>query len=534
MHNNPSLQRGVGVRAWRKPNRDSTLEQRERKAGFLFPVGPAGPPSPGNPAAINTAEVFEKADFESPSFQVNPDPYGSRLPDENPKFDTVYLPSGEFSPRAVGGRHHFRYHSDSDSDSFSADMLEKDSFKGHDSTEYDEEISRSCIQAFSNLIGRRIARAMIDLVGIEPHPGPRGSTAMVLVGGRSRAESRSNLISSVVVPQGKKKKNKKVKVQVQSVMSRRTGGQISSTTADYSAYRRVLSNPWDCLPIRMGGETMQPTGIATLVTRFQAVCSGGGNLSGVFYPISSGSSTIGSGWISATGSAPYTYTTAAVFPGSLSLSNIATGGRVIAAGLRVMTTASATNNQGVLTLGCLPREVIANTSTAVTVNGFPWFASTTATQGFNEFQNYLSTESYPLKCGASTVYRPQDPLDFTFREETTDGYVLGGGVVGNPLHPFFVFGVTGAAGACPLFFEFVTHIEYTVSEGTTGVVNTGMGNMAQQTLVDGAKSVFNGMLDSTFEGVSGAFERGVQNLAVRAAQAAARSSGSFFSNTNNF
>jgi hypothetical protein len=36
----------------------------------------------------------------------------------------------------------------------------------------DERFTTSCIQALGNLIGRRIARAMIDLVGIEPNPGP--------------------------------------------------------------------------------------------------------------------------------------------------------------------------------------------------------------------------------------------------------------------------------------------------------------------------------------------------------------------------
>jgi hypothetical protein len=246
---------------------------------------------------------------------------------------------------------------------------------------------------------------------------------------------------------------------------------------------------------------MQPSGLATLTSRFQVAVSSTGNLSLVFYPWAD-APVLGS----TTAQAPYSYNreTQAAFPGASSLGSIATGGRVVAAGIRVFTLSSATNDQGLITIGCLPRDTINNASDFLTNGGFPYDGTTTvATQGFNEFNNYLSTESYPLRCGASAVYRPEDPLDYTFRTLITSSGFVDVSTFGTPLLPFFVVGVTGADNSSVLFCEIIAHIEYTVNEGTTGVVNTGMGNMDSVGSFASAKSIFSGFVDSTFQGVTG-------------------------------
>jgi len=173
----------------------------------------------------------------------------------------------------------------------------------------------------------------------------------------------------------------------------------------------------------------------------------------------------------------------------------------------------------------------------VTVDGFPFAASSAGTQGFNEFFNYLQTESYPLKLGASAFYRPQDPLDYTFRDITVAG--SGPVVAGEDLLPFIVVGISGAAASSVLLFELITHIEYTVTTGTTGVVNTGRGRMSQQGLIDSATSVFGDAVDSTIQGVAGGMDlrtalvKGGITAAKSAAGLALKAAGNYFSNTNN-
>jgi len=267
------------------------------------------------------------------------------------------------------------------------------------------------------------------------------------------------------------------------------------------SYHCVLTNPFDCFPVRLGGEMMQPSGLATLNWRGQITLPSSGNASYVFYPWASGSFIT-----SSTASSPYTYgVVSGPYPGSSALAALAPNGRIVASGLRVVTTASATNNQGVVTIGCLPRSAVRNaTDVSVTLDGFPTQATTVATQGFNEFFNFLQTESYPLKDGASAFYRPEDPLDYTFRDITVQSPA--DLAFGEDLQPFIVVGVTGAAASSVLLFELVTHIEYTVTTGTTGVVNTGRGDMAQQDLIDVAKGVVGDAVDSTIAGVVGGLD----------------------------
>jgi hypothetical protein len=378
---------------------------------------------------------------------------------------------------------------------------------------------------------RRINHAF-ELVGVELNPGPK-SMALVTMGQRSLAEIKGALSESSSLAKGKKKKkSKKANLPTQAVQ-RRTGGHIRVSNPDMRAYYEVLSNPWDMVPVRLGGECMAPTGIATLVSRFTQTCSAAGNMSVVFWP-TAGNTANNPVLFSTTASSPYTYANLSIFNGSTSLAAIATGGRVVAAGIRCVSLNSSTNNQGIIHIGCLPREAY-NGSASNTVNGFPFVPSTTATQGFNEFANYLSTESYPLKCGASAVYRPQDPLDFTFRALIVDGYEADSVDVYQELEPFFVVGITGAASSSPMFFEISLHIEYTVSEGSTGVIGTGMGKLSAQGIIDTAKEAFNGLVDSTFEGVSGGLRNAATTFttlaAANLARQAAAASGAYFSST---
>jgi len=424
--------------------------------------------------------------------------------------------------RKTGGNRHFRYHPYSPvQPSYSADeQVEKTSDFS------DEEFTRNCIAALANLISRRVARAMIELVGIEPNPGP--STALVTVGRRSAAEIRSLSLRSSQAQSQMKKKKKKVRGQkqqqsMQSSVKYRSGGAMMSEKIDSAAYRRVLDNPFDALPVRLGGETMQPSGIATLTYRAQVATNSSGNLSVVYYPWANESILV-----STTQTSNYSYTDLPGFPGGASLAGIASGGRIVAAGVRVFSVQSATNDQGVITIGCLPRDTVGSVggifSSGNTTGGFPYNVTSSATQGYGEFLQYLQCESYPVRCGASSVWRPEDPIDFTFRSVIIDDKASSVSAIGVPLTPFFVVGINGAAPSANLFFEFITHIEYTVNEGTTGVVNTGMGQMTSTESFRVAKQLFGTVVDTTMAGVTGGFS----SAAKTAGKAAYRAAGAYF------
>jgi hypothetical protein len=386
-----------------------------------------------------------------------------------------------------------------------------------------EVVVRSCIAVFARTLSIRLARAMIELVGIEPNPGPKKDKG---------SKSKVSMSKAVVVYTGNQMGKKQQNVTRLQTSVRRSGGQLNVSNSDYSMYRCVLSNPFDCVPVRLGGETMQPTGLATLTWRGQIATSAAGNLSLVFYPWAA-SPLLGS----TSAASNYTYTViSGPYPGSSSLAGLAPNARVVASALRVCTTTSATNNQGIVTIGSLPRSAVGS-GTNLTIDGFPTGAATAATQGFNEFFNYLQTESYPLKDGASAFWKPEDPLDFTFR----DILVTGISNIGpqEDISPFIVVGVTGAQASSNLLVELITHLEYTVTTGTTGVVDTGYGRMSQQGLIDSVKSVFSGAIDSTISGVVGGLDlkAGLTRGGSRLLQAGARyltdAAGNYFSNSNN-
>jgi hypothetical protein len=524
MHNKPSLKRLVGLRSTlpSKQNRDTTPEQREEsrqdsKLSFEDPQK-----EPDNLTDCKTVG-------DSPVEYIYQQPDSPNIT-KSCDFDPIFLsavPGYSEQPllqRAEGDRRHFRYRISGDVPSNPSDSeLPEGDFPA-----YDQIMARSCLTALGNLIGRKVARAMIDLVGIEPEPGPKTSKSKALVVYTTMGQKHPGESSLVRVPGLKQKKKMGRKPNRQAV---RSGGAINSGGMDARHYACVLSNPFDCLPVRLGGENMQPSGIATLTWRGLISVPSNGFLSTVFYPwantplLSSGSA-----------SSPYTYAAiSGPYPGSSALASIAPNGRVIASGLRVVTTASATNNQGVLTIGCLPRSALLASGGGLTIDGFPATALATATQGFNEFFNYLQTESYPLKDGASVFWRPEDPLDFTFR----DIIILGNSNASpqEDLTPFIVVGVSGAAASSQLLFEIITHIEYTVTSGTTGVVNTGMGNMGAQQIIDTAKSVFANAIDSTIPGVAGGLHKGLtaagQKLLTSGIKGLSDYVGNKFSNSNN-
>jgi hypothetical protein len=451
-------------------------------------------------------------------------------------FDNVYLvsnepdvhvlhvepPSDDGFSLETGGTRHFRYRlPPSPQSNYSTDG-EMES----ESEEFDEKFTRSCIAALSNLLARRLSRAMIDLVGIEPNPGPRGSVTM---GMRSPAEMQSLSLRNPQVK--KKKKTKKVRNPSTALVvykapknstSARTSGGLSAVRFEGQQYWNVLNNPWDKVPVRLGGETMQPSGLATCISRWVGnTDSTHGCYSLVYYPWANNPLMESNSFDS-----PYSYNgTTYTFPQGPGIGALSTGGRIVAAGIRVTSLQSSTSDQGLITIGCLPRDSAAfDTTTHLSSGGFPWYTAAAATQGFNEFQNYLQTETFPFRCGASSVWRPEDPLDFEFRTQVTSGPNTPDITSYTPLCPFFVVGFSGTAPSAQFLVEMISHIEYTINEGTTGVVNTAMGNMSSVESCGVAKKLFGGLVNTAFQGISG----GLSGAAGGLLKAGIGAAGSYF------
>lgn len=357
--------------------------------------------------------------------------------------------------------------------------------------------------------------------GIEPNPGPGNKQRMLMVtaGRKSKAERHEDTRMVVHKPPKAKRnnqnRNKAVALFRQQVQPRirreigyrRTGGHLTSSGFDMMAYRRVLDNPFDMVPVRLGGETMVPSGLATLVTRFAWNVSTGGFGSLILYPIAG--TTIVNVMQSQTANSPYTYTSVAGsgFPGAASLAALSAEGRIVAAGMRIFSTNNSTADSGLVTVGCVPRDV-STASVSISASGFPIAPSSLATQGYNEFNAYLSTETYPLKLGATAVFRPQDPVDFIYRGLVNGVSSISALGPGAQLVPLFVVGISAAGNAAGTFVEFVTHIEYTVGTGSAGIINTGVGNMNSMDSFSVAKSLFGSIYDTTMQGVVGGISKG--------------------------
>jgi hypothetical protein len=476
--------------------------------------------------------------------------WGETLPKDSPVLkteglDNVYIISpaihdhshshedmGRVFDRAGGDRLHFRYGDPFDSRPCYSD----DEDLSGQQEEFDEKFTRSCIAALSNLIARRVSRAMIDLIGIEPNPGP------------SRAQKKKkNTTVKKASTQNRMGQKSRAETRLGSSL-RVIGGRMTSLVqanrglASMRAYQNVLCNPFDNVPVRLGGENMQPSGLATLSCR-GIIALTTGSLSAVFYPWATQPLVITS---SVSSSGPYTYTASGLlFPGGPSLAAIAAEGRVVAAGIRVTSIDNSNNNQGVITIGCLPRNQVNPNLLGTDADGLPWTATTAATQAAPQFYNYLQTESYPLRNGCSGFWKPEDPLDFTFREIPILNIT---GAASSPygldLTPCVVVGIQGANTTAQILVELISHIEYTVSAGTTGVVDTGYGDMTEQQIIDVNRGTFMGKINSVIEGVTGGFLDAASTVAssyigpkgmkllTDGSSALASSASSYFSNTN--
>jgi hypothetical protein len=421
--------------------------------------------------------------FANPTLTGDVEDYSSISPSavlKTDQLDDLYLcplkekTSESFSRRAVGDRRHFRY---SNPFPFSPSDSDEEDLDGEEAKS-DQEFARSCIKALSNCCARRLNRAMIDLVGIEPHPGPRSKAR--------RQVTVTTVSQRKLQPVAKRLRRKSGRSMTgdMSAMSLSTGMRPSRPT-DAHRYMCVLADPFSCEPVRLGGEMMQPSAIASLTYKGILLAGSNSTLSLVFYP-----RAVDPLLSSTNTGPPYTYVTQGVqFVSGASLGNIALGGRVISAGIRVQTVNSSQADNGIVTAGCIPRDVITIAGPAgVTLSGLPYDSTTGALQGFAQFNNYSQTEIFPLKSGCSVVYRPTDPLDFTFRDTLTGNPALY--VIDEAMPPCMVVGISGCSGSSAILVELIAHIEYTVNEGSTGVVDQEMGTLTTPELAKIANATF--------------------------------------------
>jgi hypothetical protein len=359
---------------------------------------------------------------------------------------------------------------------------------------------------------RRNVNRSYDLVGVEENPGPNKgkkkntSTALVHVPTVGQKKPSEYKDSKAVVVRAAVEREKKVKQKMQAHVAKnmklRAFG-IMSGSDDIVKYLMCLNNPFDNLPVRLGGETMMPTGLATFIRRGSVTLPAGGNYSIVCFPGQTGI------LVSATTAAPYTYAGAVSGPNPTAFKAVANEARIIAAGLRVTTMAPATSNGGIITMGCLPRDrlAVAWSATAYTSQGFPYGTSATpanVTQGSNEFFQYIQTEQYPLRAGASAVYRPEDPYDYIFHDYLVDENAF---QANEDITPFFVCGITGAGASTNVFIEAITHMEYTVKPSFTGIINTEVGQMSTVQSFGAAKALLGEAQTTAYEGVDGGYKK---------------------------
>jgi len=318
-----------------------------------------------------------------------------------------------------------------------------------------------------------------------------------------------------------------------------------------SSYVRVLNDPFQMSPVRLGGETVVETALATLTGRFRYVIPASGASSFVIYP--RGVSPIQ--W-SSSAAGPYVYAPSADLPQYAGLSALASGGRVVAAGARIFSVASADNDNGLVVAGLIPRPAGNIVPTAsgpysyVISNGsgasFPFYSPgpniPPTGNGVNEFMNYVTAETYPLKSGLTMVYAPQDPSSFIFKSILGRGAITlpvlpgGGGLWPNEdyVDPFFIVGISGAAASSTITIELTVHIEYTVGEFYQGVVATQTGNMSSVQSFHAAKSLMDSTESKTRIGIQdgGLFPSLGAGLKTIARGALGASSGLLFGSTN--
>jgi hypothetical protein len=362
--------------------------------------------------------------------------------------------------------------------------------------------------------------------GIEPNPGPQVKiTAEQLHSAKKKLRKTGSkvpkapaIILQNAPPRSRELQNKMRKSQYLS-------GDTWNPRADMMGYFQTLMDAERYPPVRLGGETMVPTGLTTLHGLFSYAITSGGNASivihpRVFAPVS----------ISSTASAPYTYSGYLQFPSATTatIQSLAAAARVVSAKLKVYTTASATSDNGALIVGLCPRDpgflgatnLLPNFSnasvippnTAVSDSGYPIIPGsycTTATQGFNEFGAEDWTDTVPLKNGASIFWLPQDPHSMTFeagrilqvlnQQANASGVAAGTSFNATEINdPFFCIGITGATSGSIVNFELFLNLEYTVTAGASSVVETRPGCMNSVQQFEVAKRL-GGNLQNTVE-----------------------------------
>jgi len=303
---------------------------------------------------------------------------------------------------------------------------------------------------------------------------------------------------------------------------------IGATKSDVEKYMLCLNDPFNHGPVRLGAGCTQNTGLATLyATGFTTIGAGGVNT--IFFwprpfnPILA----------STTNTTPYTYTPTLTFPQLASLQTIANGVRVVAAGIKVTSTASATQDSGAIVAGCLPRDNYAPTTVTtgtpaaavvnlVTENGLPFAVgggTVIANVGVNELANMEQTETFALRKGATIFFRPQDPNDFIFKNEyqLVNGLNAAGTVATiddlQPSSPVLACGILSGTAAAPFMLEIVLHVEYTVGPFTAAVINTDRGSMTPDVVQRAADTVFGKATNLVREGITGGFAMGAGAIA---------------------
>lgn len=422
--------------------------------------------------------------------------------------DVVSFPvrlESQDSSRLEGNQRHVRYRTHP----IIPDPIHSDLEDESEDTFVDKEIV-TCARALVGLMQsfRRVissGRAMIDLVGIEPNPGPPKSA-----------------------PAHKKKKSVKKEVtKVISVSSQKDPGTARmmksiagspfNVRGDMSKYMATLMDAERYPPVRLGGETLVQTALTTLHGNFTYNVPANGTGSFVIHPRLWNPFCYTGDQGGANG---YQYSTSPMFPtqNTAQLRALASGARVVSCKLKVFSLGAGTADNGLLIAGLCPRDdgfwnntMVTNSfssgwesfTNTVSSGGFP-IGSTisaanspvpnanagfnSATQGATSFQNYDFTDEMPLKQGCSVFWLPEDPQTFEFMR---DRIIAQAGVVPGSLastttsvsitpvcDPFFVIGILGASPNTQVQFELFLNLEYTTTSGASQVINTDVGAMS--------------------------------------------------------
>jgi hypothetical protein len=214
----------------------------------------------------------------------------------------------------------------------------------------------------------------------------------------------------------------------------------------------------------------------------------------------------------------------------------------------------------VLTAGLLPRDeydpftivtsggVTVYGEQSLTVNGLMFNITSSGAVsniGYNEFLSFEQTEAYALRKGVSAFYRPQDPLDFTFRNtyllnDPATAQISGATPVQDtneqPGQPCFVVGITGGTSSSTFLLEMILHVEYTTGPFVSAVVNTGRGSLTADQCQFAAERVFGSATNVVREGISTVFNaaiRGAAGVGSAAFGNMANRASNYFSSTDN-